>query len=176
MEAWDLYDKDRNKTGKIAYRGETLAEGQYHLAVDIWIINSNGEILLQQRSMQKETGAGLWCCTGGAAIAGEDSEQACQREAAEELGVMPDMKHARLILQHTIGNCHKDVWLIRQDIAPDLFHLQPEEVDAVRWVTMKQLEREMENPSLFWIWKLHYMDSFMICLNEAVNLKGEEDV
>ena len=176
MEAWDLYDIDRNKTGKIGYRGEPLAQGQYHLAVDIWIINSDGEVLLQKRSSKKEAGAGLWCCTGGAAIAGEDSKQTCQREAAEELGIMPDMKLAQMILQHTMGNCHKDVWLIHQDISPDAFHLQREEVDDVRWVTMKQLKRELENPSLFWIWKLHYMDSILKYLNEAVSLKGKEDV
>ena len=170
MEAWDVYDIHRDRTGEIVYRGNPLPEGKYHLAVDIWIMNANGEILVQQRSLKKDSGAGLWCCTGGAAIAGEDSVMACRRETMEELGIIPDMNQARIVLQSTLGSCHKDVWLIRQNIAPEAFHLQPEEVDKVRWVTIEQLEREMENHSLFW--KLHYMESILICLKEAAGLKG----
>jgi isopentenyldiphosphate isomerase len=170
MEIWDVYDKDRNKTGKTVVRGDMLNEWEYHLAVDIWIINEANEILLQKRSAQKEAGAGLWCCTGGAAILGEDSKHACQREMTEELGVVPCMDKAQVVLKDTRGRCHKDIWLLRQDIAPDEFHLQAEEVDDVRWVTIEQLKREMDDSSIFW--RLHYMDDILVCLSKAAKLWG----
>ena len=38
MELWDVYDINRNKTGKTAVRGEGLPEGGYHLVVHVCII------------------------------------------------------------------------------------------------------------------------------------------
>ena len=174
MEVWDVYDENRLKTGAFICRGDSLALGQYHLAVDVWIINRKGEVLLQQRSYIKDAGAGLWCCTGGAALTGEDSAQACRREVMEELGIEPEMKQARIIYQNTWGNCHKDVWLIKQDIKTEAFRLQAEEVEAVRWVSIEQLEREMNMPLLFW--KLTYMDCILNQLKEEVQMRGKENV
>ena len=42
MELWDVYDINRNKTGKTAVRGEGLPEGGYHLVVHVCIIGSDG--------------------------------------------------------------------------------------------------------------------------------------
>jgi hypothetical protein len=45
MELWDVYDINRNKTGKTAVRGEGLPEGGYHLVVHVCIIGSDGRML-----------------------------------------------------------------------------------------------------------------------------------
>ena len=45
MELWDVYDKDRNKVGRKHERGTPLPDGDYHLVVSIWIVNSRQEIL-----------------------------------------------------------------------------------------------------------------------------------
>jgi hypothetical protein len=42
----DTYNSDRNKTGRVHVRGVPLAKADYHLVVNIWIINSSKEILL----------------------------------------------------------------------------------------------------------------------------------
>ena len=42
-EFWDIYDENRNLTGKIHERGKPLAKGEYHLVVHIWVQNENGE-------------------------------------------------------------------------------------------------------------------------------------
>ena len=49
MELWDVYDVVRNKTGRTMVRGETFAEGDYHLVVHVCIFNSKGEMLIQKR-------------------------------------------------------------------------------------------------------------------------------
>lgn len=166
MEKWDLYDVTRQKLGKTAYRGQILTDEEYHLAVDVWILNDAGQVLLQQRSTKKKVGAGLWYCTGGAAIAGENSQEACFRETSEELGIKPNMNNARIVLQDTFGCCHKDVWLIHQNIAPEELCLQPDEVDDVKWVDINQLESEMDKPDFFW--KLTYKDGILRCLKKAI--------
>ena len=49
MELWDVYDINRNKTGKTAVRGEGLPEGGFHLVVHVCILGSDGRMLIQKR-------------------------------------------------------------------------------------------------------------------------------
>lgn len=162
MEVWDVYDRDRNRTGRTIVRGDVMADGEYHLVADIWIMNTKGEVLLQKRSMEKETGPGLWCCTGGAATAGEDSAQAFVREMTEELGVSPELEHAEIAFSQTNRNYHKDIWFVRQDIPSNAFRLQKEEVEAVRWVTLEELKQVSKNSAVWW--RLSYLDTLLAFL------------
>ena len=44
-ELWDIYDKDRNKTGRFAERDVyRFKEGEYHIVVTALILNSKNEI------------------------------------------------------------------------------------------------------------------------------------
>ena len=72
MERRDLYDKNRNFSGKTIYKSESVPEGSYIVVVLIYIQNSKGEFLLQKRSARKN---GLWATTGGHPKSGEDSIQ-----------------------------------------------------------------------------------------------------
>ena len=51
MELWDIYDKNRNKTGKVIDRNsnERLKEGEYHLVTEAIIMNNKGQLLLNRR-------------------------------------------------------------------------------------------------------------------------------
>lgn len=165
-ELWDVYDVSRRRTGRTVIRGEALADGEYHLVADIWIMNSKGEVLLQKRSMEKDLAPGLWCCTGGSAIVGEDGRQAFIREMTEELGVAPDLAHSEIAFSYTKGNYHKDIWFVRQDIPPQAFHLQREEVEAVRWVTLAELELLRKDPAM--MWQLSYLDRITAYLKDKL--------
>ena len=79
MELWDVYDKNRNKTGKTHVRGVPMAEGEYHIVTDIWTINLEGKLLLTQRHPDKTFGL-WWECTGGSAKVGESSLESVLRE------------------------------------------------------------------------------------------------
>ena len=88
MELWDVYDKDRVKTGETMERGSAFADGAYHLVVHVCIFNSKGEMLIQQRQPFKEGWPNLWDLTvGGSAVAGESSGEAAKRELFEEIGI-----------------------------------------------------------------------------------------
>ena len=88
MEIWDLYDKNRRLTGNTMERGANVAEGFYHLVVEIWTISEDGKMLLTKRHESKPYGL-LWECTGGSAVAGEDSLTGALRELREETGLAP---------------------------------------------------------------------------------------
>ena len=90
IEKWDILRSDGTATGRQTVRGgNTLKAGEYHLVVHIWIVSSTGRFLIQRRAQSKKLMPGEWAATGGAAIAGEDSFAAAQRELFEELGIKP---------------------------------------------------------------------------------------
>lgn len=64
-ELWDIYDKNRKKTGKVAQRGITKLEfgKEYHIVVQGIILNSKNEILISQRAPHKHLGL-QWECNG----------------------------------------------------------------------------------------------------------------
>lgn len=81
-----LVDEQDNPTGSC----EKLAahkEGLLHRAFSVFIFNSKGEMLLQQRAMGKYHSGGLWtnaCCSHPAE--GEDVESGAHRRLMEEMG------------------------------------------------------------------------------------------
>ena len=50
MEKRDLYDANRNLTGKTIYKGEKIPEGSYINVVLVFIQNYEGKFLIQKRS------------------------------------------------------------------------------------------------------------------------------
>lgn len=88
MEFWDIYDSDKKKTGRTMKKNDwILKEGEYHLTVLGVIMRPDGKFLITQRVMTKSWAPGWWEVSGGAAQAGEESEEAVMREIREETGL-----------------------------------------------------------------------------------------
>ena len=88
MEYWDIYDSDKNKTGRTMKKNDwILKDGEYHLTVLGVIMRPDGRFLITQRVMTKAWAPGWWEVSGGAAMAGEESEEAVMREIREETGL-----------------------------------------------------------------------------------------
>ena len=60
MELWDVYDKFRHKTDKTHERGNSMQAGDYHFVSHIWIVNDNGEYLIQKRQPWKKGWPNMW--------------------------------------------------------------------------------------------------------------------
>ena len=149
MELWDILDQSGHKTGKVAARGKTiLAQGQYHLVVHIWVVNSKGEMLIQKRAVTKELMPGRWAATGGSALSGEGSSAAARRELKEELGLDTAPGELRFVRRMTRRNSLVDIWCLKRDVDDADVVLQPEEVEAVQCVSMSRL-REMTRTGRF---------------------------
>jgi len=68
-------------------------EARLHRAFSIFLFNSKGEMLLQQRAHHKYHSGGLWtntCCSHPRA--GESLKQAADRRLVEEMGMEADME------------------------------------------------------------------------------------
>lgn len=128
-ERWDVLDADRSLTGRTHRRGDPLPEGDYHLSVQVWVVNARGEFLLTRRAPTKGY-PNLWESTGGSAQAGDDSLAAALRELREETGLCLAPDCGRLIVSRRRREDFLDVWLFRAEFAPDALTLQPGETTA----------------------------------------------
>lgn len=93
MEFWDIYDKDKKKTGRTMKRNDfCLADDEYHLTVLGVVARPDKTFLITKRVMTKAWAPGWWEVSGGAAQAGEESYDAVLREVLEETGL--DVRNA----------------------------------------------------------------------------------
>ena len=92
-EYWDVYDKNRKRTGKLHKRGIRMQPGEYNIVCEAWIVSGN-RLLVTQRCKYKNFG-GLWECTGGAVKAGESSIDCIKREIKEAASFIIDEMNSR---------------------------------------------------------------------------------
>lgn len=139
-------------------------KGLRHRAVSVFLVHDD-EILIQQRAAGKYHTPGLWantCCTHPH---WEEEPLVCAvRRLEEELGItgVDPVWKDQIEYRAEVGNGlieHEvvDLFLVRSDKRPVL-HLNPDEVDGVRWVTLQALEREVaEHPERFTPWLRIYL-------------------
>lgn len=141
MELWDVYDRNRNKTGRVHERGVPIARGDYHICVFVWVFNSKGQMLLTKRSPEKAYYSNLWANTGGAAILGESSIQAVQRELYEETGIHADFSELHFVATYRRKSAFCDIYFLFKDVELSEVVLQPGETCDAIWVDRSTLER-----------------------------------
>jgi len=156
-ELWDVYDAQRNLTGRFHPRGQYLAEGDYHLVVHIWMQNQEGKFLITKRSPNKGY-PNTWETTGGSALAGDDSLTAALREVQEETGLSLDPKKGERVITYRGTDYFADVWLFRQDFdLRDVVLLEGETCD-VMYASADEI-RELDKKELFVPYR--YLDDFL---------------
>ena len=164
-EIWDVLDCDGTSTGKTVARGRCfLKPGEYHLVVHIWIVSSDGKLLLQRRSDQKKLMPGEWAATGGAAVSGETSFEAASRELFEELGIQSNERSLKKVLRLKRRNSLLDIWLITSDISTEQLTLQTSEVAEARWVSEAEL-KTMIKEGLFHNYGKEYFEQVLNAIN-----------
>ena len=98
--------------------GEPMGEGEFHLVVYAWIRGGDGRYLLTKRAPNKGF-PNMWECTGGSALAGDDSLTAVLREVREETGLRLDPMRGRRVASHRAAGRFEDVWLFERNVALD---------------------------------------------------------
>lgn len=140
MEIWDLYDKDRIKTGETMVRGSQFKENTYHLVVHVCIFNLEGKMLIQQRQPFKDGWPNMWDITvGGSAVSGDTSQLAAEREVYEEIGYKLSLYGIRPALTINFDKGFDDIYLIQKDIDISKLKLQYEEVQSVKWASKDEI-------------------------------------
>lgn len=141
MELFDIYDQERRLTGRTAERGTKLSVGDFRLVVNLSILNSDNQLLIQQRQPFKEGWPNMWdISAGGSAIAGETSQEAIARETQEEIGLHYDFSEMRPFFTLNFDEGFDDYYMLYQDIALSELRLQTSEVQSVKWATREVVQ------------------------------------
>lgn len=158
MEYWDIYDANKNRTGRLMKRNDwCLKDGEYHLSVLGVVARPDGRYLITKRVMTKAWAPGWWEVSGGAAQAGEESYDAVLREVREETGL--DVSNAEggyVFTYHRENpgegdNYFVDVYRFVLDFKEEDLKLQTEETDGYRLATAEEI-KALADQGIF----LHY--------------------
>lgn len=133
MQEWnDVYDENRQLTGRVHLRGTPWQPGDYGLVVCVWVYDGLGHLLLTRRAKGKSF-HGTWENSGGAAKAGETSRQAIARELYEETGIRAKEEEFEFLYTERDRNTFYDFYCLKRCIPLKEIVLLPGETDAVMW-------------------------------------------
>jgi len=121
-------------------------DGVLHRAFSLFIFNSAGELLLQQRSSEKRLWPMFWsnsCCSHPRR--GETMEVATRRRLEQELGMAADFHHLFTFQYQApyldLGSEHEICW-VYVGLCDEPPRPNSTEISAVRWITPDELDRE----------------------------------
>lgn len=153
-EKFDVLNEFGGFTGEIATREEYHKKGLWHRAVYAFIIDDEGNVLLQKRSANKKLWPNLWDVTvGGHVDSGEFGRQALVREVKEELGIAIDDDDIKYLVGSTsinekgdiINKHYNECYLITKNVDISKIKLQEEEVSEVKYFSKKELLERIAN-------------------------------
>ena len=132
---------DNDQVVEIKTRGEIHARGLMHRAIHILVFNSQDELFLQKRSMQKDEQPGMWdSSAAGHVDSGESYIDCARRELKEELGIVAEQALEELFklpASTLTGNEHCMVYRYVHD---GQMILQAEEIDDGQWLSIEAMD------------------------------------
>ncbi len=144
-----IYILNENGTVKgVAPRDVVHENGMLHSAVQCWIMNSDGQILIQRRAATKDKSAGKWDVSfGGHCVETNEPDYVIYnviKEGKEELGLilsadeMIKLGEVRYTSQENKNNELLSIFLIKSDNLKK-FNFMDGEVSEVQWISIDNL-------------------------------------
>ena len=151
-----LVDTNDNPIGRME-KMEAHKKAILHRAVSVFICNSKGEWLLQQRTMDKYHSKGLWantCCSHP--YPGETAHEAANRRLREEMGMSAELKklfHFTYKAELENGLTEYELDHIFFGVSDTLPTPNPEEVMNYKYISASELNRDIvSNPDKYSAW------------------------
>jgi geranylgeranyl diphosphate synthase type I len=124
----------------------------FHLAISCYVVRSDGRLLITRRAAAKKTWPGAWtnaCC--GHPRPDESLESAVRRHLYDELSLCAD--RLRVVLPDFTYRAMMDNGRVEHELCPvfiaevsDDAVMDPDEADALEWVTWAELQRRAADP------------------------------
>ncbi len=136
---------------------EAHEKGVLHRAFSVFIFNSDGELLLQQRAVTKYHSAGLWtntCCSHPRP--NETTLSAAHRRLKEEMGITAELEHKTNFIYKTVF----DNSLTEHEFDHVYFgkcsqkpKIDPNEVESYAWLRPEKIMADIAaNPTKYTSW------------------------
>ena len=148
MEHVVLVDENDQPIGQMEKQAAHVTP-HLHRAFSVFIFNSKGELLLQQRALSKYHSPGLWtntCCSHPRA--GETTAQAAQRRLMEEMGMTCEMREVyTFIYKAPVGQGLTEheldhVFIGQSDDEPNI---NRDEVESWKYMSLNDLKEDIKN-------------------------------
>lgn len=153
MEYLDIIDDKNNLTGRTEERELMHARGIWHREVALWIMNEQGNILLQKRAADKKLHPNKWGICAGHVDAGETVDEAMIRELEEELGLRVSLDELDFMFiskeQSEFPSGRKNyvfyyAYFLRTDLEISDYKIQTAELSEVKYIPFEELRRIIE--------------------------------
>ena len=153
MELLDVVDENNNLTGRQEDREVVHRDSLWHREVVIWIMNENGEMLLQKRSATKKSNPNKWGVTAGHVEAGEEPLEVAKRETLEEIGLNLKENEIEFLFVEKMEKKFSEVqynrmfnyiYLAKTNKDISEYVIQKEELSEVKYVSFKEFEDIIE--------------------------------
>ena len=151
-----LVDANDNPIG-LMEKMEAHIKAELHRAFSIFIFNTKGEMLLQQRAFSKYHTPGLWpttCCSHPRHE--ETLEHATARRLQEEMGMKCELKevfHFTYKADVTQGLMEHEIDHVFVGTTDDIPEINPEEVESYKYDTIENIRMDIEkNPQDYTPW------------------------
>lgn len=151
-----LVDEKDRQWGKLEKK-EVHELGLLHRAFSVFIFNTKGDLLLQQRADEKYHSAGLWtntCCSHP--HHGEETADAVERRLTEEMGMLAETQFAfsfQYKAHFANGLTEHELDHVYWGISDEIPKPQKDEVKAWKYISLKELARDLqENPQNYTAW------------------------
>lgn len=151
IELIDVLTPDGAPTGIVKPKPDVHRDGDWHRCAHVWIVASDGRLLLQRRALAKENWPGLWdISVAGHVSAGESATEAAIRETFEEIGLViaaeelihiGTLRYSTRLRDDYIENEFHEVHILRRDVDLETLVLDPLEVAGVELVAPGDLEQ-----------------------------------
>lgn len=140
VKKYKLVDGKRFETGTYERDSEwEPGDDSYIVGINNQIVNSEGKILVQQRSLKKKNNPGKWSSTNGLVALDENPIDTVIRETQEELGISIDPSQIKLVEANHIAGSHLVVDIFVTLANPETITIQETEVEQIKFVSPEEL-------------------------------------
>ena len=153
---------EQNRAVGRAEKHAVHAAGLLHRAFSIFLVDAQGQLLLQRRSRSKYHSAGLWansCC--GHPRPGESTLRAARRRLGEELGASTSLRfgfQARYRTALPNGLIENELVYVDFGMTPEHLSPNPDEVSGVGRMSLAALRADIaRRPQRYTYWLRYYL-------------------
>ena len=143
--------------------------GELHRAFSVFVFNQQGELLLQQRALDKYHSAGKWtntCCSHPRP--GELTLDAANRRLLEEMGMVCNLNYEfNFLYKASFSNdlTEHEIDHVYFGVSDDVPIINPEEVASYKYVNLEDLNKDIiDNPDNYTAW-------LKVCFNKVLDFK-----